>query len=133
MNRSKWAAIRRVLDGLNLAHEMPVVIAVVIVVSQNPAMIHEALFQVDVCKAVRDYLPILEPDLLFKDRALALASERCDLGQYRLDRARFSTDRNILSQKGYRMSCLKLLLHRSLSISARRIVPLTENDLAGHY
>jgi hypothetical protein len=30
--------VRRVLDGFNLAHEMPVVKAVAVVVSQNPAI-----------------------------------------------------------------------------------------------
>lgn len=81
--------VRGEIDALNIAHEMPVVEPMAVVVPQNPSIVHPTALQVDVCKTVCNNLAILEPDLLLKDRALALASEGCDLGRHGLNRARF--------------------------------------------
>ena len=73
-------------------------------------MVNLTSFQVDVCKAIRNNLSVLEPDLFLETRALPFPFERIDLNHRGLDRTRFLAHGNILAQKGYSMSCLNGVL-----------------------
>ena len=100
--------IAREFYCLNLAHEMPVVITVSVIIAKNSAMIYETKLWVDIGQTVPRYLPILKPDLLFETRALPLPFQAADLDQCGLGRANFLAHGYILSQIGYLTSFLVL-------------------------
>jgi hypothetical protein len=56
----------REFDRLNLAHPMPMVIAMRMVEPQDASIVDRAHFQVDVSQCVSDHLAIFKPYLLFQ-------------------------------------------------------------------
>jgi hypothetical protein len=91
----------------NLSHEMPVVIIVAVVVSQNPAVVYRATPEVDIRQAVINYLPILEPHLLFQERPFSLAFEAMLLYLRRSNRLLLLAHKPIIPQKGFIKSPLQ--------------------------
>jgi hypothetical protein len=96
------------IDGHNDTHKVPVVIAMAVVVPKNPSVVYPTPFQIDVCKVVGNNGPILEPDFLFENRALAFAFERVDFDQHGLNRASSLAHKVILSQTGQTISYLPI-------------------------
>lgn len=91
----------------NLSHEMPVVIIVAVVLSQNPAVVYRATPEVDIRQAVINYLPILEPHLLFQERPFSLAFEAMLLYLRRSNRLLLLAHKPIIPQKGFIKSLLQ--------------------------
>jgi hypothetical protein len=96
------------VDRPNESHKVPVVIAMAVVVPKNPSVVYPTPFQIDVCKVVGNNGPILEPDFLFENRALAFAFERVDFDQHGLNRASSLAHKVILSQTGQTISYLPI-------------------------
>ena len=99
--------VRGELHGSNVPHEVPMVVAVAVVVAQDPAVVHMAAFQIDVGQILSNYFVVLKPDLFLEHRALALASERVDLRGYGFHRALFLAHKNSVTQTGFMVSRLR--------------------------
>ena len=67
--------IRGKLVGLRPSHEMPVVVPVAVVISQNAPVVDGTAFFVYVCQTVADHLAIFEPNLLLQKSAFSLSLE----------------------------------------------------------
>jgi hypothetical protein len=102
-----YGIVRNRLDRLGLSHEMPMMIAVAVVVSQNPAMVHAADAPVDIGQVIGNHLTFLPPGLILEDAPLAFALEAINLRDKLPDRTRFLGHRYILPQMGFYISCLK--------------------------
>lgn len=88
------------VHGLDLPHEMPMMMTVAIVVAQHSSVVDSTALQVDIRQAVCNYFSVFKPDLLFEERTFAPAFEPVFLQFRRSNRLLFLAHCLIVSQKG---------------------------------